>query len=444
MSIKRGGGLVWRAIRYRPVLAGVIFGVSQLVAGGLWFVLPHQYKAEAVVLLDVNPNPAQVVSNDEKANALAAKLNLLSSRLLADRVIARLGLASSSVMRESWESMGPKRLPFDEWLANMALWGVVPSASPGSYLVKIGYVSPSDEYSTAMANAFAEELVVLSDQLNRGFDRFADRSFDLAQKRSREELIAAQAALRKSTQNEVILDGVSDPALRTFLRGTTMTGRSVRAYLEGDATSQTVGGMGDTGSLLDDTYLISQREKLVELKGQRAQAISTMGEGHPVVKALDSSIRSTEKGLLIYESKRRASLAVGVRAKAQVAEQLSKENAEAKSELLAREQLRQTYESRLQEVENIGTRYEDDLTRYELMQFNRDVPRSDVRLMTRATRPDDFWFPHWTYYVPASLVTGLLYAMLGAYLMERRDRRVRSAEDVLRVVGVDFVDTLAR
>ncbi len=65
-------------------------------------------------------------------------------------------------------------------------------------------------------------------------------------------------------------------------------------------------------------------------------------------------------------------------------------------------------------------------------------------MISNASVPVDTWFPAWYYYFPACLVLGLINAILAAFFLERRDQRVRSADDVAAVVGVDVVDTLIK
>ena len=436
---------LFRSVRYRPVVAGLVLLSSQLVTVGLWFGMPHMYKAEALVLVDVSQGPAQVVGNDATANILGAKLSLLRSRLLTDRVVARLGPDGITVLKGAWSSLDDSRPPFEDWVAAVIGGGLVPTAENGSFLLRVGYGSRSPEFSTNMANLFANEFVTASDLLNRGFDRYADRSFEQAEGRLRQELLVAQQALTQATSKDVMPDGTDiDPALLEYVRMSQLTTRSVRAFVDGQAISSVAGQAGDVGNMLDDTYLRAQRSRLADLRSQRAEAVTSMGEANPVVKALDASIRSIEQGIGAYEGKRRQSMAQAARSKGQVVEQVSEREGALKSARLDREQLYKIYETNQQNVTSIGNRYEDAVMQHSMMALNRDVPRTDARVISNASVPVDTWFPAWYYYFPACLVLGLINAILAAFFLERRDQRVRSADDVAAVVGVDVVDTLIK
>lgn len=160
-----------------------------------------------------------------------------------------------------------------------------------------------------------------------------------------------------------------------------------------------------------------------------------MGDGHPVVKALDASIRAVEATIEAHERKRRAASALGVQIRGDVVRSVSGNDMDTRSTLLEREQHRLSYEASRQGVESAGERYEEALTNAEVAVLNREAPRADVRLMSAATMPTDSWFPKLAYYLPVSLSLGLLLAWLGAGVMERTDRRVRTLGDVSEVVG---------
>ncbi|MDI1349272.1 MAG: hypothetical protein PSV21_08595 [Aquabacterium sp.] len=427
--------LSWQALKHRRWLAGVIFFFSQCVAVACWFVLPHQYLSQAVVLLDPGPSPTRLVANDERANVLAAKVSLLTSSLVAEEVIRTTGLDRSDVMRENWETSAPAGMSYEQWLQSVVMAGIVPDGSRGSMVLKIGYAATTPEPAKALANAYADALIRVSDLLNKGADRFADQAFASAQARSRLELKAAQEVLRQRGSAELMGEGLTDPGIRAFLSGSRQTSAFVRSHLEGQAQQRVLEQGRDPGSLLDDAFLNTHRQKLSVLTGQRAEAKSNFGDGHPVVKALDASIRAVEATIEAHERKRRAASALGVQLRGDVARSVSGNDVDTRATLLEREQRRLSYEASRQGVESAGERYEESLTNAEVAVLNREAPRADVRLMSAATTPIGSWFPQLAYYVPVSLSLGLILAWLGAGVMERTDRRVRTLGDVSEVVG---------
>lgn len=438
------GNLFFRAVRYRPVLAGGIFVLSQIVGVFAWFKLPHLYKVEAAVLVDMRNNPAQVVAKDAQQNVLAVKVGLLQSRLLVDRVVDRLNLRNNQVLRESWEGMGPKRPSFDEWLANLTAGGLIPGMSAGSYVLKVGYASASEEFSVTMANAFAEELVGLSDLLNRGYDQFVGQAYGLTTKSRYDEFVAAQNAVIAAASKDAQSTVVPESALRAFLQSSKQANNSVSDYIQTEAANQSVAGMRDMGGLMDDKFLQAQQAALADLRTQRDATATSMGASHPVVKALDSTIRSKEGSIRQHETRLRAALAVRSRATADAAAQLTQQQSERKASLLAAEGQRQGYDSAMQEAEEKGARYEDALTQDAIIELDRDAPRSDVRVIAAAAGTGGTWLPLWYYYFPISLAMGVLYAFLGAYMAERRDRRVRTEADINGVMGLPVINVLRR
>ncbi|MFY9460109.1 MAG: hypothetical protein WAP57_10195 [Aquabacterium commune] len=443
MKSSKRGLLNWRSLRHRPFLAGTIFGLSQVVALLCWFWLPHQYLAQAVVLIDSGAAPTRLAINDERANLLMGKVNLLMSSLLAEEVVRTTGLDRSEVMRDAWAKNARSGLPYEQWLQSIAMAGIVPDASPGSLVLKVGYVSTLPDMARLMANAYADALVQVSDLLNKGSDRFADQAFTAAQTRARAELSAAQESMRQGAGADLMAEGISDPALRAFLTGTRQTTAFVRLHLESQAQQRIIEGRGDPGSLLDDAFLRGQRQKLSDLKGQRAEATTNFGDGHPVLKALDASIASVEAAIQVHEGKRRLASAMGVQTRADVARSVGDSDAKVQAALLNRERRRLAQDASRQAVDGAGERYEDALTNAEIAVLNRDAPRADVRLMSAAVTPVETWFPRLGYYVPVALVLGLLLAWLGVGIVERVDPRVRGADELADALGTEWTGRLS-
>lgn len=434
----------WHVMRHRPVLAGTIFALSQVVAAACWFGLPHHYKAEASVLLDASTNPVQIAVNDVRANMLASRVGLLSSRLVAQRVVKRLGLDRIDMLRQSWAQLGDDRPSFETWLQNIALGGLIPGVTPGSSLVKISYASPSPEMARAMANAFAEELALASDQLNRGVDLYAGQAYAEAQQQARQDMQAAQADLTRGAAAAMVVDAIADPELRAHLRSSGMTTNVVGAFRGQEAISDVLSGKADPGILLDDAYLIQQRQRMGALRAQRSEAVVSLGEQHPVVKALDASMAALDGDIRRYENKRRASQSSRTGGMGQMAESLQQDDARRQATLLAREQQRQALASAQQKADLSAERYEEALTQAELTGLLKDAPRADVRVISLSGLPTSTWFPSLSYFVPVSVGLGLLVAWIGAFVSEKRDRRVRSVEELQALVGAPMVGRLSR
>jgi succinoglycan biosynthesis transport protein ExoP len=425
-------------VRARPYLALTILVLSQVTAAACWLLVPHNYKAQATVLLDSNPSPVQLVKDDGQSSVLAARMALLRSRLLADRLVTRLKLDTNPLMRDTWESMGPKRPPFDDWLAQLVASGLVPELTPRSYMLRVGYASPSPEFATALANAYATELIDLVDVLNRGYDQIGARKIDASVSAARARWLASQKAVLAEGANAPLLPGMSDPQMRQFMLLNAVNTRSTADYIAGQAANEVVTRMADPGDAMDDAYLVKQQGELGDLRTQRSAAVTSLGAQHPVVKGLDANISAVEDSIKLYKVKRRSSMGVGVQVKRDVLGAASGQAAEAKDALLDSVKRRRQYDERVSTAEQAGEAYEELLSEQSTVALNKDIPRSDLQLLNLATQPGEAWFPQWYYYVPISLIMGFVYVLLGCGITEMRDRRVRSVNDVVGLSGAEL------
>lgn len=427
------------SVRARPYLASSIFVLSQLTAAACWWGMPHYYKAQAVVVLDSNPSPVQLVRDDELGTVMPARVALLRSRLLVDRLVARLKLDTSARMRENWENMGPNRPRFEDWLAQLIAGGLVPEMSSGSYVLHVGYASPSPAFAMTMANAYAAELIDLVDVLNRGYDQIAARKIDASVSAARARWLASQKAALVDGENAPLLPGFSDPEMKRFILLNGLNTRTGTEYLGGRAATDVLMGMADPGVALDDSYLSKQQAILGDLRSQRAAAVTSMGAAHPVVKGLDASIAAAEGSIKLYKDKRRSSLGVELQVKQDVFGATSEQAALAKDALLLSAKRRQQYEARVTAADQAGDEYEQASSEQLVVALNQDVPRTDLQLLSLATQPQDAWFPQWYYYIPISMGMGMLYVWLGCWLTEVRSRRVRSGDDVEDIAGAELI-----
>jgi uncharacterized protein involved in exopolysaccharide biosynthesis len=433
----------WRAVRSRPWLAGAILLCSQAVALACWLALPHQYKSQAVLLLDTADAPGLLSQRDDKTKMLMAKITLLASPLLADEVVRTTGMDRSSHLRQMWADMDTNGLSFEEWLQRVVLSGIVPSGSPTSAVLKVGYVSSSPEMAQTLANAVAAALISTSAALNRSADRFAESAYGTGVERALVEFRAAQEALRQRSGVEMMDYKLADSALSDFTLSSRRTGALVQSYLQGVAGQQSLVQMGDTGSLLDDKFVQEQREELVVLKGQRAEVLTSMGDGNPVLKGLDASIRAVSKVIETRERQALMASAVGVKSMADTVAKLTRQDEARRSQLLARERSRLLADSAREAADKAGERFEDTMVMAEAATMSREVPQTELVWMSPANLPGTPWFPDISYYLPISLGLGLLMAVTGASFVERSDRRVRGESDLTEILGDTWIGRLS-
>jgi succinoglycan biosynthesis transport protein ExoP len=444
MIKKVAWGHWFSGVRARPKTALCMLLMSQVVAGVCWWRLPHQYRAETVVMVTANVSPVQVVKDDGSANVVLARVALLQSRLMADRVIARLGLADNAAMRESWSMIGPGGPSYEDWLVNIVSGGLVPEPHTGSYMLTVAYASPLPGFAAVFANTYADELVALTDALNTRNDQTAESALAKGVERSKAQFEQARAELAVAGREVQGFNGYAGEEWRKFLLLKAQTSRNTRAYVDVNASSEILGKGGDAGIVLDDTYLVTKQGELSALRAQRAAVVTSKGADHPLTKALDAGIRSLEEGMALYERKRRQSITASANVSRSNLGQAERDSQEARQALLGHLVKNQAFDASYEAALQRGAAYEAALTDHAMMALNRDAARSDVRVLSRAIVPEDPWFPRWYYYFPLAALAGMICAALGSALVERRDRRVRSLEDMSLLCGASLAGRIPK
>lgn len=433
------------SVRSRPWLALAILVLSQLMALTAWLFLPHQYKATAEVLLSLDPGPVQTVRNEAQVNVIAARMALLTSRLVVDRVVARSGIAQSSLLRARWAELGEGKLAYDDWISAIVAGGLVPSTRPGSMLVDVSYVSASPEFASVLANLFAEELAQVADQLNKGYDQFAEGTATRSVEVSRDEMARAhQEVLSVSRAGLLLGVGEGDPELRSFLRGSRLANASRIVSTESAILAETANGQTDHGSLLDDAEIRALRSSLTALRARQAAAVISVGAAHPGVQAMEAQIASVESSIRIHEAKRKASTQVQAAIRSEAMHAAERAELRDRDRLLSQAGDKEHLQLSLERFESRGQAYEDAMVTQAALLLNKDAPRTDVIVVSQAPKPDNPWWPSWEYYIPTSLVVSLLCVLFACHALERMDRRVSSVESIEVLVGVPVLGRISR
>ncbi len=462
-----------------PILLGATIG---------WMATWNQitsYQASAVVMVDTRKveviNINSVMSHLPQDNTvLRSELDLISSRLLAGRIVDRLDLMhdphliSDRTQAPPWvtalrylQAALAGRFPQASHLLTAAL--PAPAAAPAaptrdqtidhllsglrvsndgrSYTIVISFTSPDPSYAARVANTVAEEYLVLQTEMKSTATRQANAWLGQRLGELRQTLETSEQAVEAYRQKEGLFE--TEGKLIDASRLATLSQRRDEARLRRLgaearlASAQALISRGPTAGDVSETagseILRNLRQQEIDLRRKIADLASRANDRHPAMIALQNDLAVLRQR--IQEEAVRTVKTLSNEVEIARAQEVSleetltglKENqGKAGSGTLVLRQL-------VREAEANRSIYEVVLNRYKEIAEQVDLQRPDASIISPAAIPSD---PAPSRRLPVIVIGGIGGALLGillALLRERRDQPVRSVPDLERATGIPVI-----
>ena len=446
---------------------------------------PMSYQANTMVMVDTRKveviNINSVMSHLPQDNTvLRSELDLISSRLLAGRIVDRLDLThdphllSDRIQTPPWVTVArdlqaalASRLP----QAGRLLAAVLPApvAAPAeptrdqaidhllsglrvsndgrSYTIVISFTSPDPVYAARVANTVAKEYLVLQTEMKSNATRQANAWLSQRLGELRQALEVSEQAVETYRQKEGLFE--TEGKLIDTSRLTALVQRRDEARLRrlgaearlasAQALISRGPAAGDVNETAGSEILRTLRQQEIDLRRKIADLASRANDRHPAMIALHNDLAVLRQRLQEEAARTVKTLSNEVEIarvqEASLEEALSglKENqGKTGSGTLVLRQL-------VREAEANRSIYEVVLNRYKEIAEQVDLQRPDASIISPAAVPTE---PAPSRRLPVIVIGGIGGALLGialALLRERRDQPVRSVPDLERATGIPVI-----
>ena len=464
----------------------IILAPTILIAGVAWIIVsvtPPRFAANAVLALDVRK--VQIVEHEvvsrlpQESPALRTELDVIGSRLLAEKVVDRLALTSDAEVLQKagtvtspWENLAcyaqralPSWLP---WIAEicpapasdtvptlsrsqLANWvnGNLKVSNDGrSLTIRVTFTSDSPALAARIANAVAETY--LDDQvLTKAAATVKARDWLREQlMKMRRELEVSEAAVdafrRQSGLNEA--RGASVPSQRLGeLNSQLVVARSDRARAEAKLQTARESDPATVPDVLASAIIQTLRKDLTEINSEIIE-----NRDHSTfykLNALDARAAAVRKQM----SQEMNRILASISGEVQVAHKKEAELTQALQAIETQASDAAQSSSRLNQLQHEADAnrsiYESFLTRYKQAMEQEGLAAPDARLISRAEAPGVPEYPNKLRFLLLGAIGGLAVGGALAFLRESFDRRIRQASEVEIVTGIPvfgFVPKVSR
>jgi chain length determinant protein EpsF len=429
------------------VFWAILLGVIVLGVGGS-LVWPKKYTAVATVVVDIKPDPVSAMVYQTMLNpaVMATQVDIIQSDRVARRVIRNLKLAENPQIRQEWEDSGDKDSDIETWLVEVFQRDLDVKPSRESSVISVAYKGRDPRFAAGVANAFVQAYVDTSLDLRVDPAKQYSTFFDTRAKEARELLEKAQTRLSKF-QNEsgvIMTDERLDIETQRLNELTSqLVGIQALSSESNSRQGQVASGSVEKLQEVTNNPLVgSLRVDLGRQEARLQELNSKLGENNPQVIELRANIAELRQK--IDAEIRRIGGGVGVtnvinkQREAQVRADLEAQRAK----VLKLKQVRDEGAVIQRDIENAQRSYDTILARLTQSSLESQTTQSSVTVLAPATPPLLPSSPKMLLNAILSVFLGGLAALSAVLVLELRDRRLRSADDVVAMLGLPVIGIL--
>lgn len=441
-------GQLFGILRARWLTALIVFSVVFGIIATLTFVMPKGYTASGSVVVDIkSPDPiaGMVLAGVASPSYMLTQVDVMQSERVARRVVAALKLDQSSAMREKWMESTGGTGNFESWLADSLRKMVDVRPSRGSNVISVSYSNESPQFATVVTNAFIQSYLDTVMELRTEPAKQYSQFFEANARQLRQQLERAQDRLSEfqRAQGLVVTDERLDIETARLAELSTQVVMVQAASADSRSRRDQASRQADEmPEVLGSALVSSLRADLVRMQGQLEQLSTRLGDQHPQVRETKSNIAELQTRLDREVRKITSSVGITDNVNTSRVSQLRTALDEQRTKVLKMRELRDEASLLQRDVDNAQKAYEGVMARFNMTNLESQAVHADVAALEFAAVPSMPSSPR----VFVNLVLGFLLASVlasaSALIRERRDRRLRRADDVEALVHLPVLSTI--
>lgn len=428
--------LILRA-RYKVALYTMLCTVTVTLLVNL--SLPSQYTASASVLVDIkSPDPiaGMVLPAMMMPGYMATQVDIINSDRVALRVVRALKMDEAPQVSREWQSATHGKGKIDEWLAAhlQKMLNVKPSRV--SNVIVIDYASPDPAFAALVANTFAQAYIDTNIELSVEPAGQYAKWFGQQSKDLRDRLEVAQTRLSKYQQEKGIV--ASDERLdnETAKLNELSTQLSIAQVQTADTRSkqQTASAPDTIADVMQNPVIMNLKTDIARFEARQKDLAGNLGKNHPQYQRGEAEVAMLKQKLAEEERQISSSIRTNNRVSMSKEGELRVAIEAQKHKLLDVRRQRDELAVLQRDVESAQKAYDAVAQRYTQTSLESKATQTNISVLAAATEPLEASSPRILRNTVLAVLLGGLLGISAAMMMERLDRRVRSAEDMERVL----------
>ncbi|QXP89424.1 chain length determinant protein EpsF [Methylococcus capsulatus] len=410
------------------------------------------YTASTTVVIDYkggDPLTGSAFPSDLMAGYLATQVDIIGSHAVAARVADALKLSEVPAYRDRFEKVARKtgsRAVFRDWAADRLLEDLDVSPSRESDVITISFAASDPLFAADVADAFAQTSIRANVELKLEPLKRQAAWFD-------EQVLALRSALEKA-QAELssyqIAHGVLAAGDKLDVETAHLSDLSAQLaaakgqMYDGEARVQQVraaarGGVDALPDLLQNPALQALKAELARAEARLAEVGSRYDWNHPQRRAVAAEVASLRQRLAAEVANATGAIERAAELARQRVADLERAVVEQRKRILALGAEQDKLSVLKREVENAQRVYDAALQRASQLQLESRLEGTNIVVLSPAVPPLKPSKPKVALNLALSVILGSGLGLAFVLLFEFKDRRIRSAEDVIDELGLPLL-----
>jgi polysaccharide biosynthesis transport protein len=437
--------LILRA-RYKVVLLTLLLIVSATLIVSL--ILPKEYTAYSAVVVDVkSPDPVvgMVLPGSLTPGYMATQIDIINSDRVAQRVVKLLRMDESPAIREQWIEATDGEGDLTVWLAELLKKKLNVKPSRESNVINIEFSGAEPSFAAVVANAFVQAYIDINLDLKVEPARQHAGWFEDQTKALRDKLEKARQALSSHQQETGIIAAderldyevakLNDLSTQlTIVQGQTSDSSSKRKSAENPET---------LAEVMQNPLINSLKSDIARLEAKLQESGVNLGRNHPQTQRAQSELASLRNRLASETRHIHSSISTSYEVGKRKEEELLEAIERQKKHVLELNRQRDQISVLQRDVEAAQRNFEAVSQRSAHTRLESLAVQTNISVLNQASIPTQHSKPRVLLNVLISLFLGTLFAVGLAFMLELRNRRIRSVEDLAEVIELPVLATLS-
>lgn len=446
-------------LKARRNLIWISLALTVLIVGVVSAFMPKVYTATASVVVNLQgPDPVTGLAMPSQLvpGYLATQVDILSSHNVALKVVDNLKLVPNAVPPANDSTQGPSASPSPEqtaghpnvsmsareWQANLLLKNLDVQPSRESSVLYVTYKSRDPKTAARVANAFVQAYTQTNLELKTQPARETAAWYNEQLGELRNNLAKAQAKLSDYQQSKgiVSLDNKLDTEnARLAELSTQLVGAQAQTF---ESQSQQSTSSNASASVVGNQLIQGLKSELARAEAKLSNLAEREGKNYPEYQRTEAEVNSLRAKLNSEIGVARQSLSTTAAAARQREGALRSALAAQKAKVLALNAERDGGAVLAREVEGAQKLYDQALQRFGQSRLEGHAGQTEVAVLSYAVAPTAPASPRIALNLALAVFLGALFGIGLALLREMMDRRVRSAYDLVAVLGAPVLGVL--
>ncbi|MDD5479763.1 chain length determinant protein EpsF [Rhodoferax sp.] len=437
--------LILRA-RYKIALLALLVTVTTAVVVSL--LLPKQYTTGAAVVIDVKAPDmvsGMILQGMMAPGYMATQVDIINSDRVAKTVVKMLKMDQSAAIQQQWQDDTKGEGQLADWLANLLQKNLDVKPARESTVININYTAVDPDFATAVANAFAQAYIDVNLDLQVAPARQYATFFEEQTKEARAKLEKAQQALSDYQQTHGItsaderLDFETAKLNETSSQLTGIQGQTT------DSQSKRLNAQSDTlAEVMQSPLINGLKADIARMESRLTESSVNLGKNHPQAQRYAAELSSLKAQLTSETEKIRRSIETSYQISLAREQQLKGALENQKKRVLKLNKQRDELNVLRRDIESAQRAFELVSQRASQTNIASQTNQTNVSVLNPAVRPTLPSKPRVFLNTLVAIFLGTLLGVGLALMLELKERKVRSAQDLRDALDLPVLGSIGR